>query len=383
MSNILIGITGGIAAYKVTYLIREFVKNSHNVKVIMTKHAQEFIGKATIETLSNNKVYTKLFDEKVDTMHIALSDWADIMITAPATANIIGKYANGIADDLLSTVFLSFNKKHLLVPAMNNKMYDNPIVQDNMKKLKKYGIEILQPEVGFLACGTEGKGRFPDYNLIYEKALSMLYEDNRLKNKNIIITAGSLFEKIDPVRVISNLSSGKMGVSFAKASYLMKAKNILFVHGKMDTQLPVFSENIYTSNAKEMLKVLKKHIDNYDILIMSAAVNDFVPIYKNKKIKKTSNKIKIEMEKNIDILKSLKKYKKIIKIGFALETNNMKNNALKKLKEKNLDFIILNSPDNLSSDNGSVEVISKNGKTKKIKNKNKEDIAIEALKWMI
>ncbi len=380
-NNILIGITGCIAAYKTCYLIRLLKKNQYNVKVILTENAKRFIGKATIETLSGEKAYDTLWTDRTDTSHISLTDWADVFIIAPATANIIGKCANGIADDLLSTVFLSCNKKTIFVPAMNERMWDNPIVKMNIKKLNDLGYIVMQPDEGFLACNTFGKGRMPEPNNIYNLIKRVIFPSDKLIGKKIIITGGSVSEKIDPVRVISNLSSGKMAEAMAKACYYAKAEVITFIHGDLSIEPPEFSKNIKINNADEMLEKIEENINNHDVLIMSAAVSDYKPAkYSDKKIKKT-DKLKIELVKNIDILKKLKN-KNILKIGFALETDNHEKNAEKKLEEKNLDYIIINSPNALGSDKTVISILTKKGKKLKHQKGSKLEIANKVIEWI-
>ena len=380
-NNILIGITGCIAAYKSCYLIRLLKKNQYNVKVILTENAKKFIGKATVETLSGEKAYDTLWEDRTDTSHISLTDWADIFIIAPVTANIIGKCANGIADDLLSTVFLSCNKKTIFVPAMNERMWDNPIVKMNIKKLSDLGYIIMQPDEGFLACNAFGKGRMPNPDNIYDLIKRVDFPSEKLSGKRIIITGGAVSEKIDPVRVISNLSSGKMAKAMAKACYYAKADAITFIHGELSIAPPEFSNNIKVNSADEMLEKIEENIDNHDILIMSAAVSDYKPKkYSDKKIKK-ADKLEIELVKNIDILKKLKD-KNILKIGFALETNDHKKNAEKKLLEKDLNYIIINSQSAIGSDDTVLSILSKSGDILEDQKGSKLEIAHKVIKWI-
>lgn len=384
MSRVLIGITGCIAAYKAAALVREFKKADNQVKVILTKNAEEFITPLTLRTLSEHPVYTSLFDEENEysTEHIALSKWADILVVAPASANILGKFANGIADDLLSTEYLSFNKPVLIAPSMNTKMYEHPAVQKNISLLKERGNIVIEPETGFLACGDEGKGRFPDIKVIYMHAQRILHKSNVLKGRRVIVTGGGTFEKIDPVRIIANLSSGIMADAFVNAAFLKKSKNILYIHGRISIEENIISQNIKAETAQEMLNALKEGIKETDLLIMAAAVNDFKPEYAKNKIKKTDS-IALNMNRNIDILAELSKIKtKAVKIGFALETENMQKNALKKLKEKSLDYIVVNSPDNLGVNTASAAVISKNGEKLIIKDASKFELAERVLEWI-
>ncbi len=382
MSKILLGITGCISAYKAAYLIREFKKNNDEVKVILTENGSKFITPLTLRTLSENKVYTSLFDDdnELSTEHISLSRWADILVIAPASANMIGKFAAGIADDLLSTTLLSFDKKILFVPTMNKTMYSNPVVLENILKLKKRGVYFLEPEEGFLACGEEGKGRFPEISIIYHNVKKLLFEKEKLKGKRVLITGGRTVESIDPVRIITNLSSGKMALAFVKASFYNKADRILFLHGDMDEKPFAFVENFKVKTSEDMKNAVLKHIDDFDVLIMASAVTDFKPEYSNEKIKKNKNLI-LRLYETDDILKSIKD-KKIFKIGFALESKDEIQNGIKKLKEKRLDYIIVNDQKNLNKDKGTVTIISKDLKTKTIENKEKFEIALQVIEWI-
>uniref|UniRef100_A0A7C3J598 Coenzyme A biosynthesis bifunctional protein CoaBC n=1 Tax=candidate division WOR-3 bacterium TaxID=2052148 RepID=A0A7C3J598_UNCW3 len=382
MSNILLGITGCISAYKAASLIREFKKNGDDVKVILTLNGSKFITPLTLRTLSENKVYTSLFDDENEwsTEHITLSRWADILVVAPASANIIGKFASGIADDLLSTTFLSFDKNVIVVPTMNKTMYENKATVENIRVLKERGVFVMEPEEGFLACGEEGKGRFPQIEKIFLLTKRLLFPEEKLKGKRIIITGGGTFERIDPVRVITNLSSGRMALSFAKAAYFNKAEKILFVHGRMDEKPFDFSENIYVESSEHLKNVLEEKVDQYDILIMAAAVTDFKTDYNKEKIKK-KEELDIKLFKTEDILKSLKD-KRILKIGFALESEKHLESGLKKLKEKNLDYIIINDKENLGKEKGSILIISKDGEKLSIENADKFEIALKVIEWI-
>jgi phosphopantothenoylcysteine decarboxylase/phosphopantothenate--cysteine ligase len=382
MSKILLGITGCISAYKSASLIREFKKSGDEVKVILTPNGARFITPLTLRTLSENKVYTSLFDDENEwsTEHISLSRWADILLVAPASANIIGKFASGIADDLLSTTFLSFDKKILVVPTMNKTMYENKAIVENIEKLKERGISVMEPDEGFLACGEEGKGRFPEIEKIFLLTKRLLYPGEVLKGKKIIITGGGTFEKVDPVRVLTNLSSGKMALSFAKAAYFNKAEKILFVHGRIDEKPYHFSENIKVESSEDMKKILDERIDEYDMLVMAAAVTDFKPEFSKNKIKKKDG-LELKLHASEDILKSYKD-KKIIKIGFALESENHLENGLKKMREKNLDYIIINDQNNLGKTSGTVTIISKDGGSLKIEDLDKFEIALKVFEWI-
>jgi phosphopantothenoylcysteine decarboxylase/phosphopantothenate--cysteine ligase len=345
MSNILIGITGGIASYKIPILCRLFIKNGHNVKVIMTENAQQFISPLTFEALISDKVYSDEFSSvSNDVMeHIDLADWADCFVIAPATANTIAKIANGIADNLLTSTVLAYNseKPFLLVPAMNTNMYENAVTQSNLSKLTKLGYIVVEPDTGELACRTEGKGKMPEPEVIYDYVLSQFNQE--YKGISFLITAGPTKEDIDPVRYISNRSSGKMGLALAKKAKDKSAK-VTAVVGNIDKGL-IEDNMIVALSAEEMLSEVKNKIEDIDILIMSAAVADYKVVnYSDTKIKKKDNELILKLQKNPDILKELSSLKKEnqVFVGFAAETNDLEKNALEKLKKKNLDMIVAN-----------------------------------------
>ncbi|ADQ07414.1 phosphopantothenoylcysteine decarboxylase/phosphopantothenate/cysteine ligase [Caldicellulosiruptor hydrothermalis 108] len=345
--NILIGVCGGIAAYKVCELIRLLKKNEANVKIIMTKNAQKFITPLTLQTLSQNKVYTDTFESEYfyDIEHISLTTWADILVVAPATANIIGKFANGIADDLLSTTFLAFDKSVLIVPAMNSNMFENAIVKQNIHKLKSVGINFVEPESGFLACGVYGKGRYPENQKILIEIEKLLCSQD-LAGKKVLITAGPTREYLDPIRFISNRSSGKMGYAIAEEAYKRGAQ-VTVVSGPVSINTYADIEIIHVQTASQMYQKVKEIYEQYDILIFSAAVADYRPKTTNEtKIKKeNTDELVIELIKNPDILKFVGENKKPgqIIVGFSAETENVLENSQKKLEEKNADLIVANN----------------------------------------
>lgn len=338
---------GGIAAYKVCELIRFLKKAEANVKVIMTKNAQKFITPLTVQTLSQNRVYLDTFESErsYDIEHISLTNWADVLVVAPATANIIGKFANGIADDLLTTTFLAFNKPILVVPAMNSNMFENKIVQANIQKLKQFGINVLEPEAGLLACGVYGKGRYPENQKIFIE-IERLLEKKDLEGKSVLITAGPTREYLDPVRFISNRSSGKMGFALAEEAYKRGAK-VTLISGPVNIQTYADIKIVNVETASEMYEEVKSIKDIYDILIFSAAVADFKPKnFRKSKIKKEQEQqLYIELQKNPDILKYAGQTKKDwqIIVGFSAETENVIENSKKKLYEKNADLIVANN----------------------------------------
>lgn len=384
MSNVLIGITGCIAAYKAASLIREFRKNNFGVKAILTKNGSEFITPLTLRTLSGEKVYTSLFDDENEysTEHIALSEWADMLVIAPASANIIGKMANGIADDLLSTEYLAFSKPVLVVPSMNFRMYSHPAVQRNIAVLRERGVEVMEPDEGFLACGENGKGRFPDIGRIFMHARRIAEKSSALKGKRVLITGGGTVAKIDPVRVIGNLSSGAMADAFVTQSFLRKASKVTYVHGRIEVKENILSKNIRVETSSEMLDALKTEIKDADLFIMAAAVNDFRSSYSERKIKREGS-LSIKLYPDIDVLKELAKTKSgALRIGFALESENAEKNGLKKLREKKLDYIVINSPENIGAAKGTVTLLSSGGKRLRLKNLSKDSIAERVLEWI-
>ena len=346
--HIIIGISGGIAAYKSLYLIRLLKKAGAEVKVVCTPNALEFVTRLTIETLSQNKLYSNVFGENdFSTEHIALSDWGDAFIIAPATANIIGKFAHAIADDALSTTFLAFNKKVFLAPAMNTKMYQNPAVKDSMQLLKERGNLLIEPAEGMLACGYEGKGRMEEPEILFKALEDYFSTEDRFNGKKVLITAGPTVEAIDPVRYISNHSSGYMGYALAN-EFAKQGALVTLISGPVANPLKIEAsvKLVPVVSAIEMHDEAIKTFKTADICIMAAAVADYMPknIAKSK-IKKDTGSKNIELTPTPDILKELgqiKKNKQLL-VGFALETDNEIENATKKLQNKNLDCVVLNS----------------------------------------
>ena len=346
--NILLGISGGIAAYKAPLLIRLLKKEGAEVKVAVTPNALRFVTPLTLETLSQHKIYADCFEPvgNYAVEHIGLADWADYAIVAPATANLIGKYAGGIADDALSTVLLAFNKPVFLAPAMNAKMYDHSAVQTNLQTLKQRGVHILEPVSGLLACGVvdNGKMQEPEEILQALKSFTVLSQD--FKGKTVLISAGPTQEAIDPVRYITNHSSGLMGYALAE-ELAQRGAQVLLVSGPV--HLTAQHQNIETYpviSAQEMAAQCFNLADKADIVIMAAAVSDYTPVQTAiQKIKKEGDLWSLELHKTTDILEELGKRKKPTQIlaGFALETHNEYDNARRKLISKNLDFIVLNS----------------------------------------
>ena len=374
--NILIGITGGIAAYKICTLIRLYRKAGANVRVVLTPNALNFVTKLTLQTLSNNEVYVDNFEiDEYKPEHIALTE-ADIFVIAPASANTIGKIANGICDNLLLSTACAFSKPILIAPAMNENMWNNPFVQENMSKLKKHGYHIVEPETGFLACGTNGVGRMKEPEEIFDRTAAIFSENKKLKGKKILITAGGTREKIDPVRYITNASSGKMGLALADNAYRMGADVTLISTFKADKPY----KNIVTETALEMEKAVKENLSNQDCVIMAAAVSDYrVENCAENKIKKQGNKLTLELVENPDILKSICKTPNKIICGFCAESENLLENAKAKIQKKGCDFLIANDISRkdigFNTDENEVYIIDKSLNIKHIEKDTKEKIA--------
>ncbi|MFC2470908.1 bifunctional phosphopantothenoylcysteine decarboxylase/phosphopantothenate--cysteine ligase CoaBC [Lachnoanaerobaculum gingivalis] len=348
--NILLGVTGGIAAYKIANLASMLKKQSANVKVIMTENACQFITPMTFETLTAQKVYTDTFDRnfefKVD--HIELGKWADVFLIAPATANAIGKLANGIADDMLTTTALAMRCPIVVSPAMNTAMFENKVVKHNIMKLRTYGMDIILPASGHLACGDTGAGKMPEPEMLLEYIKRAAYQKKDLVGKKVCVSAGPTREAIDPVRYISNNSTGKMGVEIAKMAAYRGAK-VSLVMGPSNVFVPDFINRIDIKSAEDMYEEIMKISDSQDIIIKAAAVADYTPAnYSDEKIKKKDGDLSIELSRTKDILKELGERKennpkKQFICGFSMETENMEENSKNKLAKKNADMIVANN----------------------------------------
>ena len=348
--NILLGVTGGIAAYKIANLASMLKKQGANVKVIMTENACQFITPMTFETLTAQKVYTDTFDRnfefKVD--HIELGKWADVFLIAPATANVIGKLANGIADDMLTTTALAMRCPILVSPAMNTAMFENKVVKHNIMKLRTYGMDIILPASGHLACGDTGAGKMPEPEMLLEYIKRGVYKKKDLVGKKVCVSAGPTREAIDPVRYISNNSTGKMGVEIAKMAAYRGAK-VSLIMGPSNVFVPDFINRIDIKSAEDMYEEIMKISDSQDIIIKAAAVADYTPAnYSDEKIKKKDGDLSIELSRTKDILKELGERKennpkKQFICGFSMETENMEENSKNKLAKKNADMIVANN----------------------------------------
>lgn len=382
--NVLIGITGGIAAYKICDLIRLYKRQNANVKVIATENALNFVTKLTLQALSQNSVAVEQFDvEEYKPEHISLADEADIFVIAPASANTISKLANGICDNLLTSVTCAFKGPIVIAPAMNCNMWENPIIQDNLTKLEKMGYCICPPEEGFLACGYNGNGRLCQIEKIFDKSIELLNTKKKLLNKKIVITAGGTKEKIDSVRFISNFSSGKMGVALADEAYKQGADVVLI--STVDVKKPYKVELV--QSALDMQIAVENEYTNADCLIMAAAVADYraKEIAKNKMKKTSADEISINLVKNPDILKEIasKKTGKQIVVGFCAESENVLEYAKDKIQRKGCDFLIANdisrSDIGFSSDYNEVFIIDKDLNTEKLEKAPKTQIARKIL----
>ena len=342
---ILIGITGGIAAYKVPDLVSRLTKAGADVHCIMTKSAQHFVTPLTLQTISRNPVTTEMFElpKDWDVRHISLADRADMLVVVPATANVIGKVCGGIADDMLSTTIMAVQAPVLFVPAMNVHMYQNLIVQDNITRLKSYGYHFIEPETGRLACGYEGKGRLPENDVIFDGIKSFFSNEKDLSGKTYLITAGPTREFVDPVRFLTNRSTGKMGYALARAASDRGARVIL-ISGPVNLPVPDGVEHIPVVSASDMFEAVKNNYQDADVIIKSAAVADYTPKNKSQiKIKKGEGNLNLELSRTTDILRYLGENKgNRILVGFAAETDNLEQNAAKKVREKNLDLIVAN-----------------------------------------
>lgn len=346
--TVVLGVTGGIAAYKTASLASMLVKKGYDVQVLMTQNATNFINPIVFETLTKHKCLIDTFDRNFEfnVEHVAIAKKADVVMIAPATANVIGKLAHGIADDMLTTTVMACRRcKKIIAPAMNTEMYLNPIVQDNLKTLEKYGYEIIKPAEGYLACGDVGAGKMPEPEMLFEYIYKEIAWEKDMVGKKVLITAGPTREAIDPVRYITNHSSGKMGYAMAKVCAARGAE-VTLVTGPTTIAKPLFAKVIPVTTAKEMFEAVKAEAENADIVCKAAAVADYRPKYvSDEKVKKSDGSMVLEMEKTDDILKYLGEHKNEGQFlcGFSMETENMIENSRIKLEKKNLDMIAANN----------------------------------------
>lgn len=347
--TVVLGVTGSIAAYKMANLTSMLVKQHADVYVLMTKNATNFIHPITFETLTNHKTLVDTFDRNFNynIEHVSLAKKADIVLVAPASANVIGKIANGIADDMLTTTVMACKCKKLIAPAMNTQMFENPIVQDNLKKLEHYGMTVIQPAVGLLACKDVGAGKLPPEEELMDYILQEIRFEKDLVGKKILITAGPTVESIDPVRFISNHSTGKMGYALARVA-AERGADVTLISGPVNLQAPRFVKLVPVVSAQDMFEAVKAHSAEADIIIKAAAVADYTPeVVADEKIKKSDGEAELKLKRTTDILKWLGENrvagKKQFLCGFSMETEHMVENSRAKLEKKNLDMIVANN----------------------------------------
>ena len=381
--NILLIVSGGIAAYKSIDLCSSLVKQGNNVKVILTKNAENFVTQLPFQTLTKNRVYTSTFEEidENEIQHIDLTKWADKIIVAPATANLISKFANGIADDLATSLMLAVRDTSIvyIVPAMNTFMYRNPIIQDNMNRLIKLGFNFVKPDSGLLACGDVGEGKFPSIEKIESFVFQEVEQD--LKGKKVLVTAGPTKEFIDPFRCLTNPSTGKMGISIANECARRGAEVILVTSVDNDS-ISNNVKKVKITSTNDMFEAVKNNFKDCDFIIKAAAVSDYTPVQVfDKKVKKQEGNLTIEFQRTQDILKYVgdNKTDKQKVIGFAAETNNLIDYAKEKIGKKNLDYIVANDISKkdigFGSDDNEVYIIDRHDNIKKIDKSNKNNIA--------
>ena len=384
--TVVLAVSGSIAAYKIALLASALGKLHADVQVLMTQNATNFINPITFETLTGNKCLVDTFDRnfQYSVEHVALAKRADVVLVAPASANVIGKIANGIADDMLTTTVMACKCKKIISPAMNTQMFENPIVQDNLKKLEHYGYEVIQPAVGLLACKDVGAGKMPEPETLLEYILREVAYEKDLKGKKILVTAGPTQEPIDPVRYLTNHSSGKMGYAIAKVCS-MRGADVTLVSGKTAIKPPLFVDVVPVTTARDMYEAVTSRFDQQDIVIKAAAVADYRPkTISDQKVKKADGELSIEMERTDDILKYLGEHKREDQFlcGFSMETEHMLENSRKKLEKKNLDMIVANNVKvegaGFAGDTNIVTLITKDDETQ-LPLLSKEETAVEIM----
>lgn len=394
--NILVGVTGGIAAYKAASLVRLFVKNGANVQCIMTKNSKEFITPLTLATLSKNPILVEFFNPENGewNSHVSLGEWADIYVIAPTTASSLAKMVTGVADNLLVTTYLSARCPVVIAPTMDLDMYAHITTQNNLALISQRGVEIVEPNSGFLASGLEGKGRMAEPEEIYYRVVEMLTPQKPLLGKKALITIGGTVEKIDSVRYISNNSTGKMGYSIAK-KLTQQGAEVIIVRANVDSRLIgsiALTEEVEAMSAQQMYDEVEQRIEGCDIIIMAAAVADFTPEqvadYKIKK-ESSASTISLNLKKTLDIAKMVGERKRTEQcfVGFALETDNEAENAKSKLQKKNFDFIVLNSLNDkgagFGTDTNMITIFSKKGDVIPFALKSKKDVASDIVEQII
>ena len=366
--TIILGVSGGIAAYKIADLASELVKKGNQVHVIMTKNSTEFICPLTFETITKNKCILDTFDRSFEweVNHISLAQKADVILVTPATANVMAKFASGIADDMLTTTMLATTCPKVIAPSMNTAMLENPITQENIEKLKKFGFSVVESDSGMLACGDQGKGRLPSKETLID-AIEMAVTPKDLQGKKVLVTAGATIEPIDPVRYITNHSTGKMGYAVARAAAFRGAE-VTLISGSTNLVKPSYVKVIDVQSAEDMFGAVKSIYKEQDVFVKAAAVGDYKPSYSNQKIKKSHDEISVMLSKNTDILQFLGENKSGNQFvcGFSMETDNLIENSEKKLLKKNADMIIANNLNDLGAgfknDTNAVTIITRKSK---------------------
>ncbi|MCM1263876.1 MAG: bifunctional phosphopantothenoylcysteine decarboxylase/phosphopantothenate--cysteine ligase CoaBC [Butyrivibrio sp.] len=380
--NILLAVTGSIAAYKIANLASMLKKLHADITVLMTENATNFINPITFETLTGNKCLIDTFDRnfQYNVEHVSLAKKADVVLVAPASANVIGKIACGIADDMLTTTVMACKCKKIIAPAMNTNMYENPIVQDNIKKLVHYGMEVITPDTGYLACGDTGAGKMPSEQTLLEYILKEVACEKDLSGKKVLVTAGPTIERIDPVRYITNHSTGKMGYAIARHC-MHRGAEVTLVTGRTDTPKPPFVTIVEVESAKDMADAVKKCYDKQDIIIKAAAVADYRPAHiADEKMKKKDDELSIALERTEDILQFLgdNRQEGQFICGFSMETENLLNNSRAKLEKKHVDMIVANnvkqSGAGFGTDTNIVTLITKDG-AKELPIMSKDEVA--------
>ena len=382
--TVVVGVTGGIAVYKALDVISRLKKAGLDVHVVMTEHATKFVNPLSFQSLSQNMVVVDMFDEPKawEIQHISLAKKADLMLIVPATVNILGKVANGIADDMLSTTIMATKAPVVFAPAANTNMFLNPIVQRNIRVLKEYGYKFIEPASGRLACGDIGTGKLQDTELISDIVISMMHDKKDLKGKKVLVTAGPTIAPIDPVRYITNRSSGKMGYAIA-CEARDRGAEVTLVSGPCSIQKPFGIDVISVNTNAEMLKAVEDNFKSADIIIKSAAVADYKPkVYSDKKIKKGEGEFSLQLERDNDILKKLGTMKENqILVGFAAESNDLIENATTKLHKKNLDYIVANNivstDTGFASEDNEVTILCSDGRKIPLPKMSKKEVARE------
>ena len=384
--TVVLGVTGGIAAYKIANLASMLVKQHANVRVIMTQNATNFITPTTFETLTGKKCLVDTFDRNFEFQveHVSLAKQADIFMIAPATANVIAKVAHGLADDMLTTTFLACRSPKYIVPAMNTQMYENPITQDNLNICRKYGMHVIEPASGYLACGDTGAGKMPEPETLFEYILQELACEKDLAGKKVLVTAGPTREAIDPVRYITNHSTGKMGYAIAKMA-MLRGADVTLVSGPVDLKAPLGVRLVPVISAKDMFDAVTSVSAEQDAIIKAAAVADYRPaVVGAEKTKKSDGNMNIELERTDDILAWLGAHRREGQVlcGFSMETQNMLENSRAKLAKKNVDMIVANSlrtaGAGFGTDTNLVTVITKDG-AEELELMSKDQVAHELL----